>query len=103
MLGDGTGASLLMSDWHLTDYDPHDVVNLSQISQMSGIVGEISYDALRSYATGRRTHVNCGPMPDHVARVANRRLWLRIDIELWILPLSIPKWRRPRYSPVRDG
>lgn len=78
--------------WHETTYDPREVVNLRTISELYGAP---SYSALRSYATGRREHKILGPMPDPVARIANRRLWLLADIERW-LTIPIPQWRRSK-------
>lgn len=58
------------------------------------------YAALRSYATGRREHPLLGPMPPAVARIANRRLWLKDDVAAW-LHCPIPKWRRTRSAIAR--
>lgn len=85
-----------MKPFHLSGYSSDDLVCLREIASEHD---EMTYDALRSYATHRRTHIYCGPMPLPVTKIANRRLWLRIDIELWMLPMSIPKFRRSRYSP----
>lgn len=78
--------------WHETQIDPRELVNLTQIAQLPGAPG---HDALRSYATGRRQNAILGPMPDPVAFIANRRLWLRRDIELWLI-CPIPSWRRSK-------
>lgn len=76
--------------WHETDLPARAVINLRGIASMSGAPG---YAALRSYATGRREHRVYGPMPDPVARIANRRLWLKTDIEMW-LTCPIESWQR---------
>lgn len=71
--------------------------------------GEFSYPALRSYATGRREHAVRGPMPEPVARIANRRLWLRTQIEWWLEPMpeawrrnaaELARWKRDRAATV---
>lgn len=79
-------------EWHETNYDPAEVVNLRAIAE---IPGAPSYAALRSYATGRREHALYGPMPAPVARIANRRLWLMRDIDEWFT-VPIPQWRRSK-------
>lgn len=76
--------------WHEAGLPPQAVINLRAIAQLDGAP---SYSALRSYATGRRMHALYGPMPDPVARIANRRLWLKTDIEWW-LTCPIDEWRR---------
>lgn len=76
--------------WHETSLPARAVINLRSIAQ---ITHAPNYDALRSYATGRREHRVYGPMPEPVARIANRRLWLRTDIEMW-LTCPVPQWRR---------
>lgn len=79
-------------DWTAASkhYEPHEVGGLVDIGKLRGAP---AYDALRSYATGRRTHALYGPMPAPVARVANRRLWLLAEIREW-LTCPIPAWRR---------
>lgn len=81
-----------LPQWHETSYDPREVVNLRTIAEMRSAP---EYDALRSYATGRREHAVYGPMPRPVARIANRRLWLLADVEEW-LTIPIPRWQRSR-------
>lgn len=81
-------------DWHRTSYQPHEVVGLVEIAALEGAP---EYAALRSYATGRREHALYGPMPAPVARIANRRLWLREQIVEW-LTIPIPRWRRTRQA-----
>lgn len=81
-----------LPQWHETGLPPEAVVNLLEIARMPSSPG---YAAIRSYSTGRRTHPLFGPMPDPVCRIANRRLWLRTDVELW-LTCPIPKFRRSR-------
>lgn len=83
-----------LPEWHETGLDADAVVNLKQISEMDDAPG---YAALRSYSTGRREHALYGPMPTAVARISNRRIWLRADIELW-LTVPIPVYHR---SPQR--
>lgn len=81
-----------LPEWHeVSDlYDAADVVNLGAVAEMDGAP---AYAALRSYATNRRTAAVLGPMPDPIARIANRRLWLKVDIETW-LTIPIPQWQR---------
>lgn len=81
-----------LPEWHDTDYAPEQVTNLREISGMGNAP---AYDALRSYATGRREHALYGPMPAPVARISNRRLWLREDVRAW-LTCPLPRWRRNR-------
>lgn len=86
-----------LPEWHETGLPPESVVSLHEIVRMDGAP---RYDALRSYATGRREHALLGPMPDPICRMANRRLWLRTDVELW-LTCPIPAFRRSRRTVQR--
>jgi hypothetical protein len=79
-----------LPEFYETNLPGRAVINLRSIAQ---ITHAPNYAALRSYATGRREHRVYGPMPDPVARIANRRLWLRTDIEMW-LACPIDNWRR---------
>ncbi len=78
--------------WHETGLPAESVVNLEAIGQLPGAPKPA---ALRSYSTRRREHRLLGPMPDPVCRIANRRLWLRTDIELW-LTCPLPHYRRSK-------
>lgn len=88
-----------LPEWHeVSDrYDHDDVINLKAIAELDDAPG---YDALRSYATGRREHALLGPMPDPVCRIVNRRLWLKADIAAW-LHCPIPAWRRTKQAIAR--
>ena len=93
-----------LPEWHeVSDrYSAAEVVNLGAIARLDGAPG---YASLRSYATGRREHALLGPMPDPVARIANRRLWLLADIQRW-MTIPIPEWRRSRAAVdkwIKDG
>ncbi len=70
-----------LPSWHETGIPGRALVNATAIAAMRGAPTPA---ALRSYATGRRTHALYGAMPDPVCKVANRRLWLRTDIETWL-------------------
>lgn len=81
-----------LPDWHTTGLHHADVVSIKQILAMEHAP---RYDALRSYATHRRTSSLLGPMPLPICRLANQRLWLRTDVERW-LAFGVPLWRRSR-------
>lgn len=81
-------------EWHTVSYDAAEVVNLRTIAAMPG---SPDYAALRSYATGRREHRVLGPMPAPVTRIANRRLWLTVEVREW-LTIPLPQWRRSKWA-----
>lgn len=89
---------MTLPHWHESGFEPQDVISLPQISDLTT---EISYSALRSYSTGRRLHWWLGSMPDAVAYIANRRLWLRVEIDAWLQPLEIPNWRRNKAAALK--
>lgn len=92
VLASGYHPAMTIPQWHETDYYPTQVASLIEIAEEYAAP---SYAALRSYATGRRSHALYGPFPEPVCRIANRRLWLRLDIIAW-LTCPIPPFRRSR-------
>lgn len=82
-LGGGGGRIFfgMLPKWHETDYQADDLLSLKQISQLPGAP---LYDAMRSYSTQRRTHVEHGKMPEPVARLSNRRVWLKREVFEWL-------------------
>lgn len=81
---------MTLPDWHESGLAAGDVVHLGDIAALAT---DLQPAALRSYATRRRTSRKYGPMPEPVATLSNRRLWLRVDIERW-LQLHLPPWQR---------
>jgi len=65
---------------HMTRYDPDELIGLRDIS----IKYRIAYGTLRCWSCGARTSQAHGPMPWPVARVSNRMLWMRDEIEAWM-------------------
>lgn len=86
-----------LPEWHEAGLDPASVINLRGIAELKDAP---DYAALRSYATGRRENPLLGPMPAAVARIANRRLWLKDEIDAW-LRVPIPKWKRTKFAIAR--
>jgi len=83
--------------WHEESYDPGDLVSLTDIYALAPFLKAAT---LRSYATGRRAHRVYGPMPAPVCRISNRKLWLRTQIESWLV-LHIPRSRHSRAAVAR--
>lgn len=81
----------MIPEWHETNIPPRELVDLEEAS----LIVDMNYATMRSYSTGRRTHPWWGRLPDPVCRIANRKLWLRRDIELWV-QCPLEPWQRSR-------
>lgn len=69
-----------LPELHDTTFAPHTMLGMAQIAKMY----DLDHSALRNWATWHRTSRKYGHMPIPVARVSNRPLWNRSDIEAWI-------------------
>lgn len=85
---------------HETGLDARDLIGMREIVEHYPSHSP-AYAALRSYATGRRVHHWLGPMPRPAAKIGRRKLWLKTEIESWLV-LTRPKWQRTRSRPRPD-